>query len=226
MWESSVFQAGRLHDNSAPFRWIKQWENTTKQSLGRVDLGAEGAASWPIRCKQEIEDSLEQLQSGPEKSPTPAVDLFPVLCVALSFSKIFMLFKKTKNETKAPLQKRQGPEGKMEGWKGNQKREQGGVTTVEVHAFVWSGSCCCVRWTHTDRKGKCAPVILFPYPFASFSTNSGSSHISRSLSDPLSPFHWQHCPTLLHVWRGPTVKDTEAAWLTVPKKESVGHVPA
>lgn len=74
-------------------------------------MGAKDAASWPRRCKREIRNRLEQLQSGPEKSPTPSVDLFPVLCAALSFSKIFMLCpkKKKKKRKMHPYRKDRDP---------------------------------------------------------------------------------------------------------------------
>lgn len=76
-----------------------------KQSLGWADMAAKEAASWPRSCKQEIEGSAEQLQSGPEKSLTPSVDLFPRLHIDLIFSKIFMLRKKKKAKQNTLIQR-------------------------------------------------------------------------------------------------------------------------
>lgn len=86
-------------------------------------MGAKDAASWPRRCKREIRNRLEHLQSGPEKSPTPSVDLFPVLCAALSFSKIFMLCpKKKRKKEKCTLTEKTGTRGKDGGMRGKPEK--------------------------------------------------------------------------------------------------------
>lgn len=81
-----------------------------------------------------------------------------------------------------------------------------------MHLCEVGAIAVCNQHALTEREN--ALLRSFPLaPLASFSTNSSSSRISCSLSNPLSPFHWHHCPVLLQVWKSSDVESlSERHW--------------